>query len=158
MKRAMKRAHKKHIEELNKKIIDYYGERLVSIVIFGSFARDRATPESDIDILLIVRGLHKRRMKRMEEFIENIEDKLEAVPFYISPMIKTPEEVSYGSPLFLDMVYDSIILYDRNGFFNQVLERLRHKLKELGSKRVFRGNRWFWILKPDIKPGEVFEI
>jgi hypothetical protein len=97
-------------------------------------------------------------MKRMEEFIENVEDKLETVPFYISPIIKTPEEASHGSPLFLDMVYDSIILYDKDGFFKHVIDRLRHRLEELGSKRVFRGNRWYWILKPDIRHGEVFEI
>lgn len=154
----MKKAFRRHIEELKERIILYYGERLVSIVIFGSFARDRATLESDIDILLIIKGLHKRKMKRIDEFIENIEDKLEDMPHYISPVIKTPEEVLQGSPLFFDMVYESIILYDRDGFFKDILDRLRDRLKELGSKRVFRGNRWYWVLKPDYKPGDVIEI
>ncbi len=134
----MKRVYKKYIDALNKRIIDYYGERLVSIVIFGSLARGRATPESDIDILLIVKGLHKRKMKRIEEFIDNVEDRLEDISNYISPVIKTPEEASHGSPLFLDMVYDSIILYDRDGFFKGVLDRLRLRLKELGSNEDTR--------------------
>lgn len=154
----MKRVHKKHIVELKKKIIAHYGERLVSIVIFGSLARGRATSESDIDILLIVKDLHNRKMKRIDEFIDNVEDKIEGLSCYISPIIKTPEEASRGSPLFLDMVYDRIILYDKEDFFKQIIERLRSRLKELGSKRVFRGNRWYWIMKPDIKHGEVFEI
>ena len=154
----MKRVFNRHIDELKKRILIHYGERLVSIVIFGSLAKGTATPESDLDILLIVEKLHGRKMKRMEEFIDNIEDKIEDTPFYISPIIKTPEEAFHGSPLFLDMVYDSIILYDKGGFFKQVIERLRHRLKELGSKRISRGSRWYWILKPDIKHGEVFEI
>lgn len=100
---AIKKAYKRHIEQLKERIVSYYGERLVSVVIFGSLARGTATQESDIDLLLIVEGLHKRKMKRMEEFIDNVEDKL-------------------------------------------------------GSKRVFKGNRWYWILKPDLKIGEVVEL
>lgn len=154
----IKRVYKRHIEELKERIIAYYGERLVSVVIYGSLATGRATSESDIDMLLIVEGLHKRKMKRIEEFIDNVEEKIEHIPHYISPIIKTPEEASHGSPLFLDMVYDSIILYDRDDFFKHILDKLRKRLKELGSKRVFKGSKWYWILKPDIKPGEVIEL
>ena len=148
----------KQIRRLKEKIIGYYGKRLVSLVIFGSLARGKASPESDIDILIIAEGLHNRKMKRMDEFIDNVEDKLEDMSRYLSPVIKTPEEASLGSPLFLDMVYDSLILYDKDGFFEKILERLRQRLDELGSKRVFRGNRWYWILKPDYKPGDVIEL
>lgn len=91
-------------------------------------------------------------------FIDNIEDKIGDTPFYISPIIKTPLEAAAGSPIFLDMVDDSVILYDRGEFFKKVLDKLRHRLNELGSKRVFKGSRWYWILKPGLKPGEVFEI
>jgi hypothetical protein len=38
------------------------------------------------------------------------------------------------------------------------LEKLRKRLTELGAKRVWRGNAWYWILKPDLRPGEVFEL
>lgn len=86
-----------------------------------------------------------------------VEDRLEGFPT-LSAVLKTPEEVQKGSPLFLDMVEDAELLYDRGGFFQGVLQRLRRRLKELGAKRVFRGTRWYWVLKPDIKPGEVFEL
>jgi len=154
----MKRIHKKQIAELKNKILSYYGDRLISMVLYGSFARGTATSESDIDILLIIKTLHGRKMKRIEEFIDKVENKLEGISCYISPIIKTPEEALKGSPLFLDMVYDSIILYDKNRFFKSILESLRKRLEELGSQRVFKGNRWYWILKPDIKPGEIFEL
>lgn len=154
----MRKIYRKQVAELKQKIIDYYGNRIVSIVVFGSLARGTAIPESDIDLLLIIKNLHRRKMKRIEEFIDNVEDKLHGISSYISPIIKTPEEASQGSPLFLDMVFDSLILYDRDSFFKNILERLRKRLDQLGSKRVFRGNRWYWILKPDLKYGEVIEI
>lgn len=34
----------------------------------------------------------------------------------LAAILKTPEEVEAGSPLFLDMVEDANILYDREGF------------------------------------------
>jgi predicted nucleotidyltransferase len=33
---------------------DLYGERLAGIYLFGSFARGEATPESDVDILIVL--------------------------------------------------------------------------------------------------------
>ena len=76
----------------------------------------------------------------------------------LSPLIKTREEALRGSPVFLDMVEDAIIVYDKKGFFEGVLGRLRKKLAVLGAKRVWQGNAWYWDLKPDFRPGEVFEL
>ncbi|MFQ3574643.1 MAG: nucleotidyltransferase domain-containing protein [Thermodesulfovibrionales bacterium] len=154
----MKRSLKHTIDKLKNRIIAYYGERLISLVLYGSCARGRATAESDIDLLIIADRLSMRKMKRIEEFIDNIEKGFETSSHYISPVIKTPEEASSGSLLFLDMIYDANILYDKDDFFKMVIERLRKKTEELGSKRVFKGNRWYWILKPDYKSGDVIEL
>lgn len=35
---------------------------------------------------------------------------------------------------------------------------MKERLKLLGAKRVWSGDTWYWILKEDYKPGEVFEI
>ena len=50
---------------------------------------------------------------------------------------KTPEEAREHSPLYLDMVEDGRVLFDRDGFFASVLERMRVRMRELGSRRVF---------------------
>jgi hypothetical protein len=31
-------------------------------------------------------------------------------------------------------------------------------LHELGARRVRLGSAWYWDLKPDFKPGEVFDL
>ncbi len=154
----MRKDFKKCVKEIKECVLNYYKERLISLIIFGSYSRGTYTPESDIDLLLIVEGLHKRKMKRIEEFIDNVEEKIKNVPHYISPIIKTPEEILYGSPILFDMVDDSIVVYDKNDFFKRKIDNLKMKFKELGSKRVFLGTRWYWILKPDLKPGEIIEL
>jgi predicted nucleotidyltransferase len=43
-----------------KKILeDLYGDRLVSVILYGSFARDKATEDSDIDIAVVLKGKTK---------------------------------------------------------------------------------------------------
>ena len=76
----------------------------------------------------------------------------------VSPILKTPEEAARVVPLYLDMVEDAEILFDRDEFFGTVLENLRQRLARLGARRVRRGRYWYWDLKPDYRPGEVFEI
>jgi len=153
-------------QKLLSEIKSFYGSRLVSVVVFGSAARKTQRFDSDIDILIIAKELPRGRMKRIREF-DAVEDRIvpllndlqkEGINTYISAIIKTPEEATSGSPLFLDMVEDAKILFDKDKFFSNILERLKVRLKELGAKRIWRGNAWYWDLKPDYKPGEVFEL
>ncbi len=161
---------KKNFEHLQNKLLSeiksLYGGELVSVVIFGSVARATFRSDSDIDLLIIAEGLPRGRMKRIEEFA-SAEEKLdpfldslkkEGIQTHISAIFKTPEEAQRGSPIFLDMVQDARILFDRGQFFSRLLRRLRKRLQELGARRVWKGNVWYWVLKPDYKPGEVIEL
>jgi len=44
------------IAELNEAMRRLYGDRFRSLVLFGSHARGEATPDSDIDLALVLRG------------------------------------------------------------------------------------------------------
>jgi hypothetical protein len=61
-------------------------------------------------------------------------------------------------PLYLDMTEDAIILEDKGEFFASVLERLRGRLRQLGAVRKRMGRTRYWDLKPDLVPGERFEL
>lgn len=157
----------KLIEEIKRLILTYYSERLVTLAVFGSVARDAFRPDSDIDILIIAKDLSKGRLKRVSEFEKNIERPLEEIinrlfkeGIYprISPLFKTPEEVEYGSPLFLDMTENVKILYDKDNFFKDYLERLKDKLKRLGARKVSFKGGYYWELKPDYRYGEIIEL
>ncbi len=145
---------------------EHYGERLVSLIVFGSVGRGTAGAESDVDLLVVARELPDGRVARVREFLA-VERRLAADladarrrgwALELSPVFKTPDEVTQGSPLFLDLVHDARFLEDREDFMHQALARLKLRLDALGAKRVWRGNAWFWDLKPDYRPGEVFEL
>jgi predicted nucleotidyltransferase len=139
---------------------EYYGDRLISLAVFGSVGRGTPRPDSDIDLLVVVKDLPVGRIARVQEFatIETafavtVKDRIE-----LSPVFKTPEEIANGSPLFLDMVEDVRLLFDRDDFFHSALKKLKERLQRLGARRIWQGNVWYWDLKPDYKQGEIFEI
>lgn len=144
----------------------YFGARLVSVVLYGSVARSDHTPASDIDLLIVARGLPQSRRARNRVLVE-IEEELfpmlaslhrQGKYTDVSTKIKTPEEAEQPTPLYLDMTEDAVILYDRDGFFQRVLDRLRQRLKALGAQRIRQGKVWYWKLKPDYQWGEVIEL
>jgi predicted nucleotidyltransferase len=144
----------------------HYGQRLVSLAVFGSVGRGTPRPDSDIDLLIVAEDLPRGRVARVADFAR-IEAEVgetlrrlrsEGVTTELSPVLKTPSEVEQGSPLFLDMLEDARLLVDRGAFLEHAFERFRARLARLGARRIWRGNAWFWDLKPDYKPGEVFEL
>ena len=154
------------LSKLVELLMERFGDRLISVVLFGSVTRCDAKSDSDVDLLIVAEGLPGSRLRRQYLFME-VEDllqrdleELESKGFRIdfSPIMKTPEEASRISPLYLDMVYDAVILFDRGGFFTSILEKLKKRLDELGAERVFIGRRWYWKLKKDYRFGEVIEI
>jgi len=67
------------------------------------------------------------------------------------------EEARRHWPIYLDMVVDAVIVYDKEGFFEGVLEGLVERLEALGAERRRLGRLWYWVLKRDYRLGEVIE-
>jgi hypothetical protein len=154
------------LSHLTQSALNHYGENLTTLAIYGSLARDRMRPDSDIDLLVVCRHLPEGRMARVNDF-EAVEAALspdfqklkgEGIFTYLSAIFKTEGEVEYGSPLFLDMTEDVLLLLDRRDFFQNYLNRLKKRMEALGSKKVFSHGGYYWVLKPDLKPGEVIEL
>lgn len=147
-----------------------FGDKLVAVAIFGSLARGKAEfPGSDIDILVILKGVGSLSFGERINMTMEAEKKLSKTEEYVrfkevfrrSPSIQehvlTPEELKTHPPILLDLTTDALILYDI-GVLAEELERLKGRLKELGARRVKTGDSWFWILKPDLKLGEEVEL
>jgi predicted nucleotidyltransferase len=136
----------------------HYKDRLWTVAVFGSVGRGTARPDSDLDCLIVADGLPTGRLARVTDF-QAVESLLpERDRQRLSPVFKTPTEVEIGSPLFLDMIADARLLFDRDGFFGQRLARLRARLDRLGATRHWLGSAWYWDLKPSYRPGDVIDL
>jgi len=152
------------LEELNKLVRNHYKDDLISLIVFGSIGRGTFREDSDIDLLIIANNLPNGRIKRINHFM-TVEEKMESLlkslelnQMYLSTIIKSPEEAIKGSPLFLDMIEDGIILYDKDNFFKDILNKLKENLQKLGAKRIRVGNIWYWKLKKDYQFGEEIKL
>ena len=164
MKKIYKNLLIDFVEILKKEFMD----RLVSVVVYGSVARNMANEYSDIDVCIVLRDLPRSSYKRSKMIYPCIKEMKEKDSYNflcqsgyyseISPIIYTPEEIVDTKPVFLDMVDDAVLMYD-DGTFEKKLKRLKGRMEELGSKKVYlEDGTWYWKLKPDLKFGEIFEI
>jgi uncharacterized protein len=153
------------VENLLQRSRDLLGDGLVAFVLYGSVAKGRARPDSDVDVLLVVRelpsGVRARRL-----LVGAAVDEAEAIirrtrpDGFVSAVLKTPEEVEQGGPLFYDMTVagEAEILFDPSGFFGRFLDGLRARMAALGSRRLKYLGHDYWDLKPDWKPGDVIDL
>jgi len=152
-----------------KKILERYGGKAFSIVLYGSVARKRAEKNSDVDLLLIIDGLPLSYSKRIEELVslefdESIRCELEflrkqgySTDLTYIPL--TPDETKSFRLLFLDVLTDGVRLLDRNSFFENLSNEFLGRLSSLGAKKVkVSDGLWYWVLKPDVKFGEMIQI
>jgi len=141
---------------------------ITSLAIYGSVARGNVKTGSDIDFLLIGEDLPENYHERVDMILP-ILDEIErsdpylnvterGAPVDIQFLILSKEEAKQTRPVFIDMVEDARIEFD-DGFLREKLDQIRERMAELGSKRVYLSDgSWYWDLKPDLVPGEVFEI
>ena len=142
-----------------------FGEALVSLVLYGSYARGDFDKESDVDVLVVLESISDRYA--LQSMLDRVEEELK--PLFkclnqygyspaISPIALSREEARVTRPLYLDIVFDAKVLYDKDGFMASVLEKVRRKLSEYGAERVKIGSKWVTVLKKNYRFGEVIEF
>jgi predicted nucleotidyltransferase len=151
-------------------LIDMFGGRLVSVMLFGSIARGDWDCDSDIDILVIADGWEDKPVWARIREIRKVKERLEGSPEYSEalragyhPIIQnytlSVEEAGKFNRIYLDAVIDGIILYDRDEFLSRILQSVKRRLEEMGSVRVtLPDRRFYWVLKRGLKAGEVIAL
>ena len=61
------------VEELTRKLAEAlqtrFGKRLVSVILYGSYARGQSGPDSDVDLLIVAEGLPASSLERQSFLI-----------------------------------------------------------------------------------------
>ena len=142
--------------------------KIRSIVLFGSLARGQERRRSDIDLIVVSEEFPKSYSARLE-LLRPVFREVERGEVYLQLSRKgyrfsfcavpyRPEDLEDTPPLLLDVTEDGVILHD-DGLMRLKLAELKVKLRALGSRRVWTpAGRWYWILKPDLKLGEIIKI
>ena len=129
------------------------GEGLLGVVMYGSHARGEAQSDSDVDLLVIARGLPERRYARGQWFTQ-----VKFESGYTGPTLsmlgKSPEEFEGHFPaLYLDIGQDGLVLFDRDGYTARRLARIRELIAEAGlASRRIDGERLWEITRPTPAP------
>ena len=129
-----------------KKVVDTYkeflGERLVSIVLFGSRARGDASESSDYDFFIIAEDLPEKLFKRKLFIRRPLKGQFKEK---LSITAKTPGEMANSFPsLFLDLSLDGLILYDKEGFFEHLQKKIKNIISQAGLQRRKDREDYYW--------------
>lgn len=132
------------------------GEWLLAVALFGSVARGEATPDSDIDLLVVVSDRPSEALMKCLE----VRRQIEPYPLRrLSPLVTTPEQLRRNFLILLDIAEEGLILHDPQKVLAGLLAKLRERLRQWGSRKVrLPDGIWYWQLKPDWRLREVLSL
>lgn len=126
-------------------LIAAFGERLRAVVLFGSYARGEARPDSDHDLLVIIENLPADPVARQRLVRLVLLSILDRLPGAISFVAKTPQEVGANlTPLLLDVCVDGLCLYGAS-YFEPYRSRALAALHQSRLKRQRVGGTLMWL-------------
>lgn len=141
-------------------LINRFGEDLEAVILFGSWARREAAELSDLDFLVIARGLPKEPVRRRYVVYDALTPVLREFKRQVSVIEADAEEIGKQiTPLLINIAHDGVILYDRAGRVGDLLRRVRDAVKRAGLTRYkTRNGKYGWKPSQGLNPGEVFTV
>lgn len=110
----------KAVAQLKDKLVKELGDKIESIVLYGSVAKNTAHEDSDIDILIVTRDEDKRLYDRISKIRTKIDLDNNTVTTLVHVSIEEVERYAkLGSPFIKSVAQEGVILYDK-GIFKKV--------------------------------------
>jgi predicted nucleotidyltransferase len=137
------------IEPLYRPIVqalqDAFGERLITVVLFGSQARGGARSESDHDLFVVIDGLSREPLARVRAVRATLLPIVDDLPGPVGFVAKTPAEVSANlTPLLLDVCAEGICLYGAD-YFEPHRQKALAAVRGSGLRRRKVGGALMWL-------------
>jgi hypothetical protein len=139
--RAVEERYRPAVQALERR----FGERLRTVVLFGSQARREARPDSDHDLFVVIEDLPRDPLARSRVVRTALMPVLDHLPGPISFVAKTPVEVQAGlTPLLLDVCVEGVCLYGAS-YFEPRRRMALNALRQSGLRRRRVGNSLMWL-------------
>ena len=143
MHRSLREMKREIYRPLIQKLRNAFGDRLRTVVLFGSRARGETEAQRDHDVFLVVEGLPSSPLTRQKEIRNAIWD----IPLRINTISKTPGEVDRNlTPLLLEICVDGVCLFGKY-YFEPYRKKALEALKQSGLKRKRVGKEWYWMFE-----------
>jgi uncharacterized protein len=118
--------YKLTLKELKERLVKALGEKLDSLVLYGSVARGDYGRESDIDILIILED------KKLEDMASDIRYDIDVkngtvTTFFLCMRPEIEKIIQQGFPFITNVLKEGKVIYD-----NGTWERLRHSITGAG--------------------------
>lgn len=168
---------KPYINKFLKKLLITFKEEILGVAIFGSVIKNKATEDSDIDILILWKNRPKaphhkyykleeelkdsRQIKSLDEYVKkhgNLKWSF-SLKSMVFPIHLDLEEFNANPWILVEFADYGKILYDPNKLLKNKFNYIHKRLKELSSKKIIlEDGKYYWDLKPDWKPGDIVKL
>lgn len=124
---SMTIAYEKIIAHLRERLVEELGDKIESIVLYGSVARNEAHEDSDIDILVVIRDDDRKLYDKISKIRTRIDLDNNTLTALVQMSRNELERyLKLGSPFMESVVEKGVILYD-SGFFEKIRGSLAPK-------------------------------
>ena len=126
------------------------------MVLFGSWAREEAGDFSDVDVLVVVDGIPSgcgRRSRLYSVIRKHVGRDVTLIDMDSRELLRGDLEVT---PLLLNIAYDGVVLYDRDGKLTVLLKTVKKLIEKAGLKRYrLKNGSYGWKGEGKLKVVEV---
>lgn len=136
--------HKRIVAEFVERLKDTFGERLVSVILFGSVARGTASEYSDVDLLVIAEGLPESRIERQKILSAAILEAIDRYYIRVCPVLLEPSDVSTApiNPLIYGVLTGYTVIYDPKKFWADLLKSIRPAILKTRPEYIEDKRKW----------------
>ena len=119
--------YQKTVSHLTERLIEALGDKVESIVLYGSVARNEAREDSDIDVLVVTLEDDTKLYDKISKIRTRIDLENNTLTTLVQISRKQVEQhMKLGSPFMESVMKEGVILYD-NGFFKKIRGSLAFK-------------------------------
>ena len=140
------------LESINNYIKNYFGDNLISLIIFGSYGKEKSfRVTSDVDYFIVLEKMPKTQNSISREIKKHLQPQFPLVAFNIYSKTQYQTIIKNNYWIVLSLAEGNNIVFDKNGFFQKSITSSYKKIK---NKKV---GELSWYIEKSKYPSKLLE-